>query len=157
VHNFNELRNQIAGVPTGTKVTVGIQRGNAAETVTAEIVEQPESLPEDSQPQIGGQPGGQPAPNANAGLLAGVHVTEIPADHAGDLPPNTHGVMVSSVDDNCAASGALQQNDVIEEIDRVPIHSVAEYQQVAGAIRGRRALLSICRDRRRSFTVVTGG
>ncbi len=50
--------------------------------------------------------------------------------------------------------GALQQSDVIEEIDQVPIHSVPEYQEAAGAVTGDAVLLSICRDRRRSFEVV---
>jgi len=63
--------------------------------------------------------------------------------------------MVSSVDAACPAAGTLQQNDVIEEIDRLPIHSVAEYQQAATAVAGGRMLLSICRDRHRSFAVVT--
>ena len=84
-----------------------------------------------------------------------MHVIEIPPDHEEDLPPNAHGVMVSSVDDNCPAAGTLEQSDVIEEIDEEPIHSVAEYEQAAGALTGERVLLSICRDRRRSFAVVT--
>jgi S1-C subfamily serine protease len=88
-------------------------------------------------------------------LLAGIHVIEIPRDHGEDLPPHAHGVMVSSVDDNSPAAGSLQQSDVIEEIDHVPIHSVAEYREAAGAVTGEQVLLSICRDRRRSFTVVT--
>jgi len=156
VHNFNELRNQIAGVPTGSQIAVGLQRGGEAMTVTAQIVEQPV----DQSPEIQVQPtpspaAGTPTPNGGPALLAGVHVFEIPADHADDLPPNAHGVMVSDVDDNSPASGALQQSDVIEEIDRLPIHSVAEYQRAVAALTGDRVLLSICRDRRRSFAVVT--
>lgn len=95
-----------------------------------------------------------PSDGAN-GLLAGVHVMEIPPDHEQDLPAHAHGVMVTSVDDNCPATGTLQQSDVIEAIDHVPIHSVAEYQAAASALPGGKALISICRDRRRSFTVVT--
>jgi len=49
----------------------------------------------------------------------------------------------------------LQRDDVIEEIDHVPIHSVEEYNVAAAAVPGDQVLLSICRDRRRSFTVVT--
>lgn len=149
VHNFNELRNQVAGVPSGSAVTVGIQRGTEAVTVTAQVADQPI----EQSPAV---PGAAPPPaDADPGVLAGVHVIEIPPDHAEDLPPNAHGVMVSSVDDNCPASGTLQQSDVIEEIDEEPIHSVPEYEQAVGAITGERVLLSICRDRRRSFAVVT--
>ena len=168
VHSFSELRNQIAGVATGSQVAIGVQRGNDSITVTAQIVEQPQGQAANNQPQPGpvpvnpagpGTPAAPtsptPVPGANPALLAGIHVFEIPPDHADDLPPNAHGVMVSSVDDGCPAAGTLQQSDVIEEIDRVPIHSVPEYQQAAASVAGGRVLLSICRDRHRSFAVIT--
>jgi serine protease Do len=151
VHNFNELRNQIAGIDTGSRVDVGIQRGSDAVTLSATILEQPQDANHAAQEQDGAAPG-----EGDSGLLAGVHVIEIPPGHQQDLPPRAHGVMVSGVDDNCPAAGSLQQGDVIEEIDHVPIHSVAEYQQAVAAVTGQQLLLSICRDRQRSFTVVTG-
>ncbi len=154
VHNFSELRTQIAGVETGSQVPVGIQRGSEAVTLTAQIVEQPQDDPGHGQEQ-GAMPPGGSTPADDPGLLAGIHVTEIPPHHDEDLPPHAHGVMVSRVDDNSPAAGSLQQSDVIEEIDHVPIHSVAEYRQAAGAVSGEQVLLSICRGRRRSFTVVT--
>jgi len=131
---------------------VAVRRGSESVTLTAQIVEQPESVARN-----GASPAnGAPQANDDQGILAGVHVMEIPPDHEEDLPPHAHGVMVSDVDDNSPASGSLQQSDVIEEIDHVPIHSVPEYQQAAAAITGQQqVLLSICRDRRRSFAVVT--
>jgi Do/DeqQ family serine protease len=151
VHNLSEYLSQIASVPTGSRVDVGIQRGGETITLTAKIIEQPE----EDQPNNHSPPADDlPSDGAN-GLLAGVHVMEIPPDHEQDLPAHAHGVMVTSVDDNCPATGTLQQSDVIESIDHVPIHSVAEYQAAASALPGQEALLSICRDRRRSFTVVT--
>ncbi len=153
VHNFNELRAQIANVDTGTQVPVGIQRGSEAVTLTAQIIEQPRDDTGSDQGESAAADA--PATDADSALLAGIHVTEIPPHDERELPPHAHGVMVSSVDDNCPAAGSLQQSDVIEEIDHVPIHSVAEYEQAAGAVTGEQVLLSICRDRRRSFTVVT--
>ncbi len=151
VHSFSELRTRIAGIETGSQVPVAIQRGTDSITVTARIIEQPR----DGASIGSDQPAPPAAADSGSGLLAGVHVIEIPPNHGQYLPPNAHGVMVSGVDDNCPAAGALAQNDVIEEIDRLPIHSVAEYHQVAGALTGRQALLSICRNHRRAFTVVT--
>ena len=87
-------------------------------------------------------------------LLAGVHVMEIPPDHAQDLPPHAHGVMVSAVDQASAAAGTLQQSDVIEEIDHAPIQSVSDYNEAVATLNGNGVLLSICRDRHRSFAVV---
>ena len=87
-------------------------------------------------------------------LLAGVHVMEIPPDHAQDLPPHAHGVMVSAVDQASAAAGTLQQSDVIEEIDHAPIQSVSDYNEAVATLNGNGVLLSICRDRHRSFAVI---
>jgi serine protease Do len=150
VHNFTELRAEIAQIDTGSRVPVGIQRGSEEVTLSAQILEQPQDDAGQSPSALPGAPS-----SGDPGLLAGIHVIEIPADHEEDLPPHAHGVMVSSVDGNCPAAGSLQQSDVIEEIDHVPIHSVAEYTEAAGAVTGEQVLLSICRDRRRSFTVVT--
>ena len=123
-------------------------------TLTAQIIEQPQDDSRNAQDQAPASPADTP-PADDPALLAGIHVIEIPPHHDDDLPPHAHGVMVSGVDNNSPAAGSLQQSDVIEEIDHVPIHSVAEYQQAAGAVSGEQVLLSICRGRRRSFTVVT--
>ena len=154
IHNLTELRNQIAGVPTGSDVNVGIQRAGQELNLTAQIVEQPHEESAAAQPMPQATPSGTP-PAAVEGLLAGVHVTEIAPGHEQELPPNAHGVMVSGVDAGSVAAEALQQGDVIEEIDRVAIHSVPEYQQVARAVTGERVLLSICREKERSFEVIT--
>ena len=151
VHNFTELRNQIASLATGSQISVALERGNQALTLAAQIAE----LPDDQSPHSANSRGKSPSPPAaGPALLAGVEVIEIPPDHQEDLPPNAHGVMVSNVEDTSAAVGALEQSDVIEEIDGAPIHSVPEYRQAAAAITGGRVLLSICRDQHRSFAVV---
>ena len=115
----------------------------------ANIVEQPQPAAPAAQPQSAA-----PQAPAPAGLLAGIHVTEVTPGQ--DLPPLAHGVMVSAIDPNSPAAQTLQPNDVIEEVDRLAIHSVAEYQQAAGAVSGPRVLLSICRGQQRAFVVITG-
>jgi len=49
VHGFSDLRSQIAGLETGSEVTIGIQRGSESVTVTAKIAEQPD----DQAPHVG--------------------------------------------------------------------------------------------------------
>jgi serine protease Do len=154
VHSSSDLRSQVAGIDTGSKVAVGIQRGSENVTLTAEIVEQPVDGAEKGDGSGNTPVTSMPADSAG-GLLAGVHVAEIPLNRLNDLLPHIHGVMVLGIDRNCPATGTLRQDDVIEEIDHLPIHSVAEYQQAASEVSGQEVLLSICRDRRRSFTVVT--
>ncbi len=154
VHSFNDLHNQIVGLEAGSQVNIGLKRDGKAMTLTAQIDELPQNESATDEEQ---QPSEEetPPPGAGPSLLAGIDVTEIPPDHEEDLPPNAHGVMVASVDDNSPASGTLQQSDVIEEIDHVPIHSVAEYKQALSEITGSRVLLLICRDGHRSFALVT--
>jgi len=154
VHSFSDLRSQVAGIDTGTKVAVGVQRGSENVTLTAEIIEQPVDGVAKGEGQASAPSTSEPA-DVSGGLLAGVHVTEIPPNHPEGLPADAHGVMVSGVDKNCPATGALQQDDVIEGIDHLPIHSVSEYQQAAAEVSGQAVLLSICRGPRRSSTVVT--
>ncbi|MGA3171469.1 MAG: trypsin-like peptidase domain-containing protein [Chthoniobacteraceae bacterium] len=151
VHNLNELRNQIAAVPTGSQVPIQLLRNGRPMTVTAGIQEQTANQTAGAQPA-------QPAPNQSnsaVDLLAGVQVTEIPPDHRQDLPPNAHGVMVSAVDGNSPAAGTLQQSDVIEQVDLIPIYSVPEYRQAVSSLTGNRVLLLICRGGQRSFELVT--
>jgi len=155
IHNSTQLKNQIAGLFAGSRIVIGLQRGHQSATVTAQVAEQPTDDQQTAQRQPTPSPSASSSAPAQSGLLAGVHVTEIPPGHDQDLPPHAHGVMVAAVDSNTPASLCLQQSDVIEEIDRVAIHSVAEYNQATQILSGPTVLLSICRDRRRSFTVLT--
>jgi serine protease Do len=158
IHNFSELRTQAAGLEAGSSVQITLERGTQPMTVTADIVEQPKLEGAPGQAPAEGQPPVQgavsPAANPAPGMLAGVHVSEIPTNQLPGLPPDAHGVMVMAVDGNEPAERTLQQGDVIEEIDHLAIHSVAEYQQAAAAVTGSRVLLEICRDQRRAYTVI---
>jgi serine protease Do len=154
IHNSTQLKNQIAGLFAGSKIIVGVERDNKTTALTAQVGDQPsddQQAAQRPQPTPTTPPAAPPQPS----LLAGVHVMEIPPDHAQDLPPHAHGVMVADIDPNTPASEALQQSDVIEEIDHVAIHSVPEYNQAINLLAGPSVLLSICRDRHRSFTVIT--
>lgn len=105
---------------------------------------------------------GRRAPRASGGgggnVLAGVQVMEIPAEHRDDLPENVHGVMVSSVEPDSPAAEALQEGDVIEEINREPVKSVDDFKRISAALPpGERQMLFIARGKTRSFVVVTPG
>jgi len=154
VHNFSDLRTQAAGLEAGSSVQITLVRGGQPMTVTANIVEQPRLNEAIAQPPAQGA--ASPSASPVSGMLAGIHVEEIPPGQALNLPPDAHGVMVTAVDANTPAEITLQQGDVIEEIDHLAIHSVAEYQQAAAAVTGSRVLLGICRDGRRAYTVIDG-
>ena len=70
--------------------------------------------------------------------MEGVEVQELTPDIAQqiNLPPGTHGVVVTSVDPSSPAAAAqppLDRGDVIQEINHKPINSVSDYRQAMAA------------------------
>ena len=64
--------------------------------------------------------------------VSGLQVQNLTPDIARQLglPPSTTGVVVASVDPSSAAAAAgLQTGDIIQEVNRKPVHNVNEYQQ----------------------------
>ncbi len=166
VADVQELRARVAAVPIGSKADVTFLRAGAEQTVSATIAEQPQNLQVRQQPQLS-SPATPPSstlpappppspPNADAqSVFAGLHVGEIPPDHENDLPSNAHGVMVMEIDPNSPAAESLQQGDVIEEIARQPVTSVADYNRIVQSLApGTKQILFICRGKTRSFVVL---
>ncbi len=79
----------------------------------------------------------------SAGALEGVEVQDLTPDIAQqlNLPPGTHGVVVSSVDPSSdAAAAGLGQGDVIQEVNHKAVNNIEEYRQaLAGS--GKEAVL----------------
>ncbi|HTV82026.1 MAG TPA: Do family serine endopeptidase [Acidobacteriaceae bacterium] len=72
-----------------------------------------------------------------------------------NLPSGIEGVVVSNVDPNSAAAAAdVQQGDVIEEVNRRPVHSMDEYQAAASSIGDQPALLLLYRNGTTFYLVV---
>lgn len=161
INGIQDLRARVAETPVDTAVDIGIVRGNQETKLTAKIAEQPvgggalqqqPGIPQLPQPAT-------PAPEEND-MLAGVVVTQIPADHRQNLPDNVKGVMVAEVAPDSVAANSpdpLRAGDVIEEIDHKPVPTVADYQKVVKQMKadGKQTLLFICRGKTRSFIVLT--
>lgn len=158
IHGVQDLRSRVAGTPVNTKVELGVIRANKETAWTAEIIEQPADF-QASQPfaPFAQQPA-QPAPQApdTGNALSGVNVAEIPADRRADLPKNARGVIVTAVDPDSGAAHLLEPGDVIEEINRQPVASVADFEKIAKRLNpDEKLMLFICRGRTRSFVVLT--
>ena len=68
---------------------------------------------------------------------------------------DARGVVVSSVDPSSAAAAAgLERGDVILEIDRKPVHNVAEYEHVLAGVRGQSVLLLVSKGNSTRFVIV---
>jgi serine protease Do len=162
VKNFMQLRSLVSQVELNKNVEIEVDRNGKPVKVMAKIREQPVDYqttgpaPQQRQPQPSEEPG-SPNEEENAGSpLASIHVGELTPELAKRLnsPNGVRGVVVTGVD---AAGGTaeLQKGDVIEEVNRQPVASVADYQKIVGSLDPNQPfVLSVCRGRARSFLVL---
>ena len=166
VRNIAELRRLVSQVDLDKKVDVQVTRNGKPVTVTAKIKEQPENyglaraLP--SGPQ--GAPSSPNEPDTNepdqspagSGALDAIEVRELTPQLAQTLgvPPSVRGVVVAQVGSGIGA-GLLRAGDVIEAVNQEPVTSVREFEQAIQALDpSQPQVLSVCRQRSRSFVVV---
>ena len=105
-------------------------------------------------------PRGAPRQTPPSGALTGVEVIDLNPRLASTLalPPETKGVVVNQINPASPAADVLRDGDLIEEVNQVPVATAADYARaVAGLPANRDIMLSIVRDRARSFVVVPAG
>ena len=149
VTDILSLRSRVAETDLNTQVQIAIVRNGQEQSLTAEIVEAPASLGAARLPQA------PKAPVPASHPFAGLEVGEMPTTLRDALPEGVKGVVVTQIQPDAPAAEKLRVGDVIEEINRQPFGSVAEYERLVQAVSpGERALLFICRGRTRSFVLV---
>ena len=170
VKDIPDLRNRVAEAEIDTKIPLEVVRGGKNMSLTVQIKEMPESFPvaRGNGGQIPPAPAAPlprvtprlPAPGGSgspANALAGVQVIDLTPRLADRLsmPPETKGVVVNQINPDSSAAEALRDGDLIEEVNQVPIATTRDYERVVGALPAERdVMLSIVRDRARSFVVV---
>jgi serine protease Do len=136
VEDYQTLRLQIASTPPGQTVHLEIQRGTAKQAISVTLGELPDT------PEAAAAPGSDQTPSS----LAGVQVQALTADIAQQLglPAETHGVVVTDVDESStAAEAGLARGDVIQEVNRQPVATVDEYNRAVKAGNGQEVLLLV--------------
>jgi serine protease Do len=135
IADVTNLRNTVAATSPGTRVEFKIIRNGKELSITA-------TLGEYREKKIV-----KKTEYDNA--LKGVTVQELTPSLRDklNLPEGFVGVAVTDVGSESPAQGLLQANDVIQEVDRKPIRSAREYEEIVSKI-GRRdtVLLLIYRD-----------
>ena len=119
------LRNMVANTLPGEQHTIKILRDGKAKEMTITIGE----LPSDAQ---------LPAEAGDfQNALKGVSVQELNPELAKKLriPDKIKGVIVSDIEEKNAASGALMQGDVIQEINRKKVADVKSYKDIVARIK----------------------
>jgi serine protease Do len=95
---------------------------------------------------------------AATSALKGIQVDNLTPSIARQLnvSPTTTGVVVTSVDSSSeAASAGLQRGDVIQEVNRKPVHNVDEYDHAIESSNNQQVLLLVNRTGTTHFLVVS--
>jgi len=146
VNGPDELSVRISEMAPGTVAHLKIFRGGQEKDVDVTLGEYPEKASAKAQP-------GAEAP---AGLK-GIRVQNLTPDIARqlNLPSQSAGVVVSEIDpSSAAAESGLQRGDVIEEVNRKPVHNTEEYHEALAGTANKPVLLLINRGGTTHYVVV---
>jgi len=124
IGDSGQLTGMITNLNPGAEVTLDILRDGQPLTIKATLGERPKDL---------GVRAGGPG-KIQEGTLRGITVQDLtPQIHEQlGLPANVTGVVISEIDPNSpAAQQGLQPGDVIEDINRQPVRSVADFNRLA--------------------------
>ncbi|MGA8439093.1 MAG: DegQ family serine endoprotease [Candidatus Sulfotelmatobacter sp.] len=143
----NDVRLKVATMAPGTTVHLKVSRNGQLRDVSLVLGEAP------SGKGAGNSPGGA----AESSPMRGVQVDELTSDIRQQLglKSDVKGVVVDDVpDDSLAADAGLQRGDVIEQINRQPVNSVADYQRLIGQAGKQTLVLLVNRGGNTTFMVI---
>lgn len=149
----NGFRNKVAGTQPGTEVTLTIMRDNKEQQIRATLDEFTAEAARSNEE--GGGAGGGPGDNETGKL--GVGVQPLTPDLASQLKLSaaTQGLVVMEVDSSGpAAEAGIQRGDVIEEVNRQPVRSVADLKTALQRAGTRPALLLVNHGGEEGFVTV---
>ncbi len=166
VRNIIELQRLVSLTELNKKVDLEVARNGKPLALSTTIKERPPNFglaraeplgpPGQQVPSSPNEPdtdqADQSAPNDSA--LGSIEVRELTPQLAQNLgvPSNVRGVVVAQVGDNV---GELRPGDVIEAINQDPVTSVQDFEQAVQSLDpSQPQVLSVCRQRSRSFVVV---
>jgi serine protease Do len=141
----DDLSLHIAETAPGTTVHLKIARNSQTRDVSVTLGQ----LSEETQASTGGESGGEG--------LQGVQAQDLTPEIARDLgiSTNASGVVITSVDPaSTAATAGLDRGDVIQEVNRKPVHNMAEYDRAVAALHDQSVLLLVSRGTATRFVVV---
>ncbi|HHX83124.1 MAG TPA: Do family serine endopeptidase [Pseudomonadaceae bacterium] len=138
ITGMSHLRNTIGLLRAGTQVDISLVRDGERRTVSALIGESTEV------PTV--------VSGAGSSALEGVDLTSIPSSHPAS--GRVTGVLVSNVDQSSRAFAAgLRVNDIITAVNRRPVSSAGDLQQLVQEQSGAVAL-NVVRDNQSMFLIV---
>lgn len=143
VNNVGQFRGYIASKAAGDRIRLKVIRDDREMTLTITVSEMPA---EEALARAGSR-----------GLMdrTGFAVSELTNEQIRELgiQQNIRGVLVSEIDEESAAfRNNLRKNDVIVGVNRRPVRTIQEYNQLVGSVEpGQVVLLQVVRGRTSSF------
>jgi serine protease Do len=138
INDSNELRNTIAMMQPGEKVSLKVSRNGSTREISLKLGELPTTKEEARNNSEG----------ASEDALEGVSVENLDAETAKELrlPASTKGVVVTDIDPSSPkADSGLRKGDVIQEVNHQPVRNVAEFEQALRKSGKENALLLVNR------------
>ncbi len=145
VNSANELTLGISRSAPGTTEKLKIWRDGKTRDVSLALAEFPEK-----------EAKGGPGENSSS-ALEGVEVQDLTPEIAQqlNLPSETHGVVVTSVDASSdAAAAGLSQGDVIQEVNHKPVSNIEQYKQALAGSGKQPVLLLVNRGGVTNYIVI---
>jgi len=125
INDARELRLMIGSMSPGTKVQLGVNRGEEMKTLNVELAEMPASA---TQPSPEASPEETTQPEKTK-IFGGVVVADITGDvrTALNLPEELQGAVIVELDSSSpAAQAGLRVGDVIQEVNKQPIKNAKD-------------------------------
>jgi serine protease Do len=145
IDEMSELPRIVAATPVGKQVKVKVVRNGKEQTVNATVGELKEKTAPVGEPETSGD--------------LGMKVRALTPDLARrlDMPPDETGLVATDVDSGgLAAEAGMQPGDIIKQINRKPVASVADYQKVISKAKpGETILFLVRRGDMTSFRAIT--
>ncbi|MDQ3803404.1 MAG: PDZ domain-containing protein, partial [Acidobacteriota bacterium] len=144
----NSLRNMVARTQPGSEVTLTVSRDSREQQLRVTLGE----LPVDRS-RAAADGNGTAGDTGRLGIGVEPFTTALASRF--NLPAGAHGLVVTEVDPaGPAADAGLREGDLIEEVNRQPVRSVAELQAALRRTDTRPALLLIRRGNASLFLTV---
>ncbi len=152
VADTNNLRNVVASMAPGTKVSLKTLRDGREQDAQLTLAELPERPQADEEESDTGQ-----TPGSGKFGLSLQPLTADTASRAG-LDASDQGLVVAKVDPNGAAADAgIRQGDLVVEVNRRPVRSIAEFNAAVQQSGQKPALLLIKRRNNTIFVPLKPG
>ena len=146
IEDPNQIRNMVANIEPGKEAELTIIRNNQEMKKKVTISE----LPSEMQ---------KPSTGEFDNLLKGITVQDLTPElyDKFSIPKKVTGVIITDIPEDSPAAGILVQGDIIQEINRVKISNIKDYEKVVSGIKsGTDILLFIYRGRTSIYITLSG-